>query len=452
MGADERFLWKPHPKQAEFLSCPDDEVLYGGAAGAGKSDALLVDALGTQERLNNPRYRALIIRKTFPQLRELIDRSRVLYKQAIPSAEYNEASREWRFPSGAKLIFGYIDTDSDMYQYQGQEFQYIAFDELTLWAGPAPYKFMWTRLRSSDPSLKCYMRATTNPGGPGHEWVRSHWAIPDEGTSTFQKVPVGKSIIRRRFISARLSDNPSLSDSNYGDTLLMLEDRQKRALLDGRWDIEDESSSLISGKIIRAAIEDEIEHLIGPRLLGVDPARFGDDRTAMCYRQGRRVHWIRTKQGQDLMTTVGQVVRYIQELQLHAVYIDVCGIGAGVYDRLVEMGYSQCVAVNSAERALDDERYANLRAEMWVKMRDWLAAPPVQIPKDDALMSELGGPTYSYDSNGRIKLEKKEEMKKRGLRSPDMADSLALTFAAPLRVADSGSENFQPGIRNHYRR
>lgn len=434
-------LWQPHPRQAAFLACPDQEVLYGGAAGAGKSDCLLIDALGIgTQRIQHPRYRALMIRKTFPRLRELIDRSRALYPLAIPGATYNEAAREWRFPSGAKLIFGYLDGDADVYQYQGQEFQHIAFDELTQWASPNPYKYLWTRLRSSDAALDCYMRATTNPGGPGHQWVRSHWAIPDDGASTYQEITAGRRVIRRRFISARLSDNPTLEATGYGEQLLLLPDKERRALLEGRWDVDDQSANLINLKLIRDACADELEQVSGPRLLGVDPARFGDDRTAICYRQGRRVHWIRTRQGQDLMTTVGEVVRYIRELEPHGVFIDVCGIGAGVYDRLLEMGYGQCVAVNSAERAMDAERYANLRAEMWVKMRDWLAELPVQIPRDDTLHADLAGPCYSFDSNGRLKLEKKEDMKKRGLRSPDMADSLALTFARPLSAALIGDD------------
>ena len=433
MSERREVVWTPTVRQAEFLACPHDEVLYGGAAGAGKSDALLMDALGmTQGAILKPRYRALIVRRTFPQLRELIDRSRVLYPIVDRAAHFHEQSREWRFPSGAKVLFGYLGRNADVYQYQGQEFQWIGFDELTHWDSPLAWEYLWTRLRSSDPDLRCYMRGTTNPGGVGHQWVKDRWVIANDGRSTFQEIAAGERSVRRAFISARLADNPHLLRTGYGERLLLLPEQERRHLLDGRWDIDEDLRTLISAAGVRAARDNQIRDSLGPRLLGVDPARFGDDRTAICFRQGRRTWWVRTRTGQDLMTTCGDVVRYILDLGIDKAFLDVCGLGAGLYDRLVEMGYGELVVpVNSAERALEAERYANKRAEMWAELRDWLQGD-VQIPDDDALQADLTGPRYGYDSNGRLKLEKKEELKKRGLRSPDLADALALTFAFPV--------------------
>jgi hypothetical protein len=448
--ASKPIIWRPTAKQSTFLACPDHEVLYGGAAGAGKSDALLIDGLGLQQNAPLvPGYRAILLRKSFPQLRELVDRSREIYPKVVPGAVYVESAREWRFPSGAKFLFGYLDGDQDVYQYQGQEFQWVGFDELTHWASPAPYDYMISRLRSTLPGIRCYVRATTNPGGAGHEWVKQRWAIPDEGGSTVQRLQLGDKTWVRRFVSARLKDNPHLATSGYAEQLMLLPERERKALLDGRWDINDELPRLIDRQSVLRAAQCAADPGSAPRLLGVDPARFGEDRTAICFRQGRRVHWVRTRQGQDTMQTVGDVLRHMRELAIDKVFVDVCGLGAGVYDRLVELGFGdEVIGVNSAERAIDAERYHNKRTEMWAKLRDWLVEGGVQLPADDALQADLTAPLYSHDSNGRLKLEKKEDMKQRGLRSTDMGDALALTFAFPvgraLGAAQLGETVFAP--------
>jgi len=118
-------FWQPTPKQCEFLSAAEDEVLYGGAAGGGKSDALLVDALGLQQRAN-PNYRALSLRQTYPQLSKLLDRARQLYPRVAPGAEfYDRPHIEWRFPSGARIRFASCERDVDVHNFQGHEFQWI---------------------------------------------------------------------------------------------------------------------------------------------------------------------------------------------------------------------------------------------------------------------------------------------------------------------------------------
>ena len=130
-------LWSPTDKQQEFLSSSFDEVLYGGSAGGGKSDALLIDALGLQQNaLRWNRYKAILFRKTFPELGELVDRSKAIYPLIFPGATYSMAEHEWRFPSGAKILFGYMDKDEDRYKHQGSEYQWVGWDELTHWSNP----------------------------------------------------------------------------------------------------------------------------------------------------------------------------------------------------------------------------------------------------------------------------------------------------------------------------
>lgn len=186
---------------------------------------------------------------------------------------------------------------------------------------------------------------------------------------------------------------------------------------------------------------------VGEKKLGVDPARFGDDRTSICFRQTRKVHWIRSYTKKNTMEVAGLVVSAIKEVGADQCAIDVGGLGAGVYDRVVEIVKSpewngpacEVVQVNSSESPIDAKKYTNKRAEMWGEIDEWLDKQPAQIPDSDELQADLTQIRYSYDSNNALKMERKEDMKKRGLRSPDMADSLGLTFARPVKKPRTAS-------------
>lgn len=171
----------------------------------------------------------------------------------------------------------------------------------------------------------------------------------------------------------------------------------------------------------------------GPRVGGCDPARFGDDSTSIFVRQGRQARKYGSWEKKDTMEVAGLCVQAMQRERLEKMFVDVGGLGAGVVDRLRELGYrNMVIPVNGGEKPLDSQKYFNKRAEMWGEMREWLKDQPAQIPDDDVLHGDLTGPLYSYDSNTRLKLERKEDMRKRGLRSPDDGDALALTFAFPF--------------------
>jgi len=217
--------------QTDFLAAPETDVLYGGAAGGGKSYAMLVDPLRFAHRAA---HRALILRRSMPELRELIDKSRELYPKAFPGCRFREVEKIWTFPSGAKLEFGFLERDADVYRYQGQAYSWIGFDEITHLATEFSWNYLSSRLRTTDPEIQPYMRCTANPGGAGAHWVKKRYVHPSEPNESF----TGNDGLTRKFIPARLDDNPYLSkDGRYEQMLKALPDVQRRQLLEGDWDI-----------------------------------------------------------------------------------------------------------------------------------------------------------------------------------------------------------------------
>ena len=238
--------------QTEFLAASEREVLYGGAAGGGKSFGLLADPM---RYFSNPNFNGLILRRTNDELRELIWKSQELYPKAFQGAKWAEKKSQWTFPSGAKLWLTYLERDQDVLRYQGQAFSYVAFDELTQYPTPFAWNYMRSRLRTTDPTLPIYMRATTNPGGSGHGWVKRTFIDPAPANSKFVAKDIetgedmvfpdghekaGEPLFYRRFIPASLKDNPYLMDGGqYEANLLSLPEMQRRQLLEGDWSVAD---------------------------------------------------------------------------------------------------------------------------------------------------------------------------------------------------------------------
>lgn len=170
----------------------------------------------------------------------------------------------------------------------------------------------------------------------------------------------------------------------------------------------------------------------GPIEIGVDVARFGNDRSVICVRQGERVLSLEAFGRQDTMATVGRVVavveRYAPE-EVGAVRVDVIGIGAGVVDRLRELGVAGVSAVNVSERARNPEQFLNLRAELFDGLRQRFHEGRIQIPDNPDLIAELSTLRYSFSSSGQVRLESKDALRSRGMTSPDHADALMLAFA-----------------------
>jgi hypothetical protein len=254
------FIPNPGP-QTQFLAASEQEVLYGGAAGGGKSFGLLADPV---RYFSHPEFNGLILRRTNDELRELVWKSQQLYPRAFSKAKWSERKSSWQLPAGGNLWLTYLERPEDVLRYQGQAFSYIAFDELTQHPTPFAWNYMRSRLRTTAMDLPVYQRATTNPGGPGHQWVKSMFIDPAPANEAFWATDIdtgkvmthpdvypqghpqagqpnpkaGEPLFKRRFIPASLYDNPYLTqDASYESSLLSLPEHQRRQLLEGDWSV-----------------------------------------------------------------------------------------------------------------------------------------------------------------------------------------------------------------------
>ena len=237
-----RVVWQPQPVQAKFMERPEYECLYGGAAGGGKSDALVCEAL---RQVHIPHYKGIIFRKTYKQLSELIEKSKTYYKAAFPKAKYNGSDHMWAFPSGAKIYFGNMQSSEYKTNYQGKAYDFIGFDELTHFTWEE-YSYMFSRNRASGPGTRVYIRATTNPGGIGHGWVKERFiTVAPPMTRVRAKIEIPNpegGVIKldrdRIFVPATVFDNKKLLENNieYLASLAILPEAERKALLEGDWD------------------------------------------------------------------------------------------------------------------------------------------------------------------------------------------------------------------------
>jgi hypothetical protein len=227
-----RVVWQPQPKQAIALACPVFEILYGGAKGGGKSDWLLAGFLQDVDQWG-PDHRGVIFRKTYPQLEELQIRARVIYGGV--GARYKATEHLWTFPSGSTLKFRHLDRDASVDDYQGQQYTYVGFDQLEEWKSDYCYVFLMSCARSAA-GAPVRVRATANPGGVGHVWLKNRFILP---VPPMQIYADPKTTMQRVFIPARLEDNPKLlqADPRYEDRLRALPQHLYKAYRFGDWDI-----------------------------------------------------------------------------------------------------------------------------------------------------------------------------------------------------------------------
>lgn len=227
------YAWYPHPGfQQNVCSRWEFEVFAGGAAGPGKTDLLIMEAA---RHVDNPNYKAVLFRRTFPQLQEIIDRCHKYYPLIDAKTDYRAGEHRWYWPSGATINLSHMQYDASKYDHQGKEYQFLGFDELTQFL-PTQYLYLFSRVRSTDQTIPARVRATSNPGGVGHQFTKDRFKIGlvEPGETIWDE----RSGLSRVFIPGLLEDNPSLSenDPGYLDRLELLPEVERQRLRFGIWD------------------------------------------------------------------------------------------------------------------------------------------------------------------------------------------------------------------------
>lgn len=235
-----RFIWRAQPgPQSALISCPIFEVFFGGARGGGKTDGMLGDFV-VHADIYGSHAIGLMVRRTLKQLRETMARSREIYGPL--GAKFNETDKEWTFPNGARLIFAYLERDADADNYQGHSYTRVYVEEIGNFPNPAPIFKLMATLRSGA-GVPCAFRATGNPGGAGHTWVKARYIDPapmgwkvisSEFTDPFTKQTVTRE---RVYIPSRLTDNPYLGAEYVANLHMVGNAELVRAWLEGDWNV-----------------------------------------------------------------------------------------------------------------------------------------------------------------------------------------------------------------------
>lgn len=444
-------VWLPHPDnkpQVQAYFSPAIETLYGGAAGGGKSD-LLLGLARTMHR------RSLLLRRTFPDLeRSLISRSLEFYGDKLG---YNASKHIWNV-EGRRVEFGHMErigtatTPGDESQYASAPYDFIGFDQLEQFTEYA-YEFMFSRARSAD-NRRVRIVASANPVGDGIIWIMRRWrawlidetAKPgevrwykrDENGYDVETTEDDPDALSRTYIPAGLEDNPYLGD-DYRRMLNALPEPLRSALLKGNWKamLTDDAYQVIPRAWVKAAMSrwtpEPPETERGRSLIvGADVARGGDDKTVNAPRRGLWFDKLKKYPGRS--TPDGQSVFALwAQFGKCTINADVIGIGSAAYD--LSKGKLNVNPINFAQGSDRTDKsgqleFINKRAECYWFFREALdpsSEKKVALPPDPELEADLCAPRWSMQSNG-IKIESKEDIKKRLGRSPDCADAVVMAW------------------------
>lgn len=449
-----------------------DETFYGGSAGGGKTD-LLLGLASTQH------WRSIIFRRVFPSMRSIIERSREIYHE---QGSYNESLHIWRLVNGRIIELSSIQHEKDKTDYQGRPHDFYGWDEVTEFT-ESQFRFVNGWNRTARPGQRCRVIATGNPPTtPEGEWVVRYWGawldpnhphparpgelrwyvgidgkdVEVENGEPFTHKDETLIPRSRTFIPARLDDNEYLRDTGYRSVLQSLPEPMRSQMLYGDFNltVNDDIWQTIPTEWIDAAIErgkNNTRPDLVLRAVGVDPSRGGADDTVIAKLYGNWFDVIRHA-GKNVLDGATGAHLVTNAMEANApIAVDVISYGASVYDHLNELKGIDVTPVNvgvSSEAVDLSGRYTffNLRSQLWWQFREALdpaSGSNIALPNDSQLRTDLRAPKYQITS-GKIKVESKEDVRKRIGRSTDAADAVQLAWFIGDAPSFDGRVHLEP--------
>jgi phage terminase large subunit len=410
MSKADNILYEATERQMLFHASSAQYKLYGGAMGGGKTFALCAEGIALS--IDYPGNRGYLCRHTltsfkkttFIVLDEMLQRSGLIVK-------HHQSDHIYSLRNGSTIFYGGLGDDTNAIErLKSMELGWFGIDE----ASETSEKFflmLSSRLRLKLSGIKYFGIMATNPD-PG--WLKQRF--------------IDRKDPNHIFIPALPKDNPYLP-KDYVDRLreVFPDDWQAR-FIEGDWSAFEGASNVFPYQAIQAAVERDLPEG-KPVELGVDVARYGDDESVIAVRKGPVGRIKKTFKKNDLMQLTGETIQAKTEDHAEALKVDADGMGGGVVDRLREQGHV-VVEIHGGGKATDSEKFRNMKAEIHWAFRDRLLSGDIDLPDDLELKAQLTSITYRVASSGQLEITPKEEMKRKGLKSPDRAEAMIYSFAA----------------------
>ena len=419
-------LWEFVEKKARV------KIAFGGRGG-GKTESV---ARMLTMRGAKSKQRTFCLRQHMNSIEESVHSVLAKSIEALQASSiYNVLRSEINAVNGSKFFYGQLDRN--LTSIKSKDEVDVAWVEEAEDITQEALDILIPTIRAENSELWFTLNIKGEDGVIYDKYIKPHFDYLEKNKVYYSPEDGGLLIVW-----VNLEDNPLAPDE-----LRLESDKMKREdpvkwkhIWGGYPQIESDDDNLIRADLVIPAAHANDVPENGPLIIGVDPARFGKDETAIIRRKGRVAFGLSTLSNQDTMALAGRIALIIKLEDPDMVFIDMGSFGAAIVDRLHELGYDDVVkGVNFGGKATQPERFYNKRAEMWDKTRAWLEDGPVSIPNKPRLIRDLVTPKYKISSNGKLQLESKEDMKKRLGRSVDAGDALALTFAFDVRSRETKS-------------
>jgi len=410
MRTENKFIYKANLRQEKFHAASEKYKLYGGAMGGGKTWALCAEAIGLS--YDYPGNRGYICRHesvSFQRTTFLV-LDKMLQDANLIKQHYKSSPAYYLLKNGSRIYYGGLGDDlRAIDKLKSMELGWFAIDEASE-TTENYFLMLCSRLRLKRPGIRYFGIMGTNPD-PG--WLKHRF--------------IDQKLDNHIFIPALPRDNPGLPTDYVKELEEVFPEEWQKRFIEGDWGAFEGTANVFPYQAVIDAFETTLEPG-DPKEIGVDVARYGDNETVISLRQGGKVDLLDIIPKSDLMYVVGKIILRKNEHNSTKLKVDADGMGAGVVDRLREQDI-KVIEIHGGAKAENEERFANLKTEIHWGFRERLLAGTVDLPDDLKLKAQLTSIEYKIRSSGQLEIVSKEEMRKKGIESPDRAEAVIYAFA-----------------------